>query len=116
MTHAKEVLFTISQKDSYIDLIVSSTAGVLPLTALEEEDVDEVTMVGWLKIGHFWPVTVLAQFLTGPYVSNWWQRCGPIQDKNTVCSSSSSSSSPNVIREASEYMSDKKPHGKKRES
>ena len=70
MTHAKEVLFKISQKDSYIDLIVSSTAGVLPLTALEEEDVDEVTMVGWLKIGHFWPVTVLAQFLTGPYVSN----------------------------------------------
>ena len=38
--------------------------------AVEEVDVDEVTMAGWMKVGHFWPVTVLAQFLTGPYVSN----------------------------------------------
>lgn len=68
--------------------MVSSTAGVLPLTALEEEDVDEVTMVGWLKIGHFWPVTVLAQFRTGPYVSKRRQRCGPNQapkEKHRVC-------------------------------
>ena len=59
--------------DPFAFVISFDAAGVLPLTALEDEEEDvEVMMAGWTKVGHFWPVTALAQFRTGPYVSNGW--------------------------------------------
>lgn len=64
-------VYTSNQPIGFCFVLIVLVFGVLPLTALEEEEEDEeeVTMAGCMKVGHFWPVTALAQFRTGPYVS-----------------------------------------------